>query len=170
MSRSVSLSYTQFQKERSMRMHRYQISIDYNYVFCEYTCTALNFRSSVTCITHGKIFLQVLKIWRMVVSEVITIATQTVHNTPDMIIIQKSYFYYIFKLLKEQHLKKNKVNSKLQLSLAACTRKVHKTVYLNCKFQNVLNSYTNWRKLTTLKLDLTSIKTKPHTTFQLSIL
>ena len=77
-----------------MHMHRYQISIDYNYVFYEYTCTALNFRSSV--ITHGKIFLQVLKIGQMVVSEVITIATQTVHNTPDMIIIKKNLFLLYF--------------------------------------------------------------------------
>ena len=52
----------------------------------------------------------------------------------------------------------------------ACKRKMWKTVYFQySKFQKGYNSNKNWRKLTTLELDLKYSKTKSYAKFQLDI-
>ena len=52
----------------------------------------------------------------------------------------------------------------------ACRRKVRKTAhYLYSKFTKRHNSFKNWRKVTTLKLDLYYIKTKSCAKFQLNM-
>ena len=51
-----------------------------------------------------------------------------------------------------------------------CRRKVQKTAYfLYSKFIKSHNSFKNWRKVKTLKLDLFYIETKSYTNFQLNI-
>ena len=51
----------------------------------------------------------------------------------------------------------------------ACKRKVRKLYFQYSKFQKGHNFHKNWRKLTTLKLDLYYSKTKSYAKFQLNI-
>ena len=63
-----------------------------------------------------------------------------------------------------------KVTWKISAQYAkAWKRKVRKTVYFKySKFQKGHNSHKNWRKLTTLEVDLYLSKTKPCAKFQLN--
>ena len=65
----------------------------------------------------------------------------------------------------------NKVICKISPQyVRACRRKVRKTVYiLYSKFKKRHNSFKNWRKVTTLKLDLKYINTKSYAKFQLKM-
>ena len=54
--------------------------------------------------------------------------------------------------------------------MSACWRKLRKNVYFQySKFQKGHNSHKNWRKMTTLKLDLKCSKTKSYAKWQLNI-